>query len=106
MSVVKEMCDSKIAGKKVMVFSKSSCPFCKKAKTALQKYLGKELPPEDYEVLEIENMSECQAIQDYMQKLTGGRSVPRVFVNQKFIGGGDDVVAKDKNGELKQLLTA
>ena len=30
--------------------------------------------------------------------------VPRVFINQKFIGGGDDVVAKDKTGELKKLL--
>lgn len=30
--------------------------------------------------------------------------VPRVFVNGKFIGGGDDVVRLDKNGELKKLL--
>lgn len=30
--------------------------------------------------------------------------VPRVFINQKFVGGGDDVVAKDKSGQLKALL--
>lgn len=30
--------------------------------------------------------------------------VPRVFIKQKFVGGGDDVVAKDKSGELKALL--
>ena len=30
--------------------------------------------------------------------------VPRVFIKGNFIGGGDDVVAKDKSGELKKLL--
>ena len=37
---------------------------------------------------------------------TGGRSVPRVFVDSVFIGGGDDTAAKARSGELKQLLTA
>ena len=40
--------------------------------------------------MEIESMSECDSIQEYLQTLTGGRSVPRVFVGGKFIGGGDD----------------
>lgn len=34
------------------------------------------------------------------------RQVPRVFVNGKFIGGGDDTVAKVKSGELKKLIQA
>ena len=36
----------------------------------------------------------------------GGRSVPRVFVDGTFLGGGDDTAAKAKSGELKQLLTS
>lgn len=36
-----------IAGNKVMVFSKSYCPFCKKAKTALNQFTS------DYGVLEV-----------------------------------------------------
>lgn len=71
----KALVDGKIAGKKVMVFSKRSCPYCKMAKAALNKYLGKELAEEDYEVLEIDGMDECSGIQDYLQKLTGARSV-------------------------------
>jgi len=99
-----EMVESKIAGKKVVMFSKSYCPFCTKAKAALKKYLGDFLKEEDYEVVEIENDKDCEAIQNYLQKKTGGRSVPRVFINGKFEGGGDDMVAKDKSGELKKLL--
>lgn len=45
-------------------------------------------------------------IQDALGDLTGARSVPRVFIGGKFIGGGDDTVRKADSGELKQLLTA
>lgn len=45
-------------------------------------------------------------IQDALYEVTGARSVPRVFVGGKFIGGGDDTAAKAANGELKQLLVA
>lgn len=37
-------------------------------------------------------------------EMTGGRTVPRVFVDGKFIGGGTDVKAKYESGELKKLL--
>jgi glutaredoxin 3 len=45
-------------------------------------------------------------IQDALYEVTGARSVPRVFVGGKFIGGGDDTAAKAANGELQQLLVA
>lgn len=34
----------------------------------------------------------------------GGRTVPRIFVYGQFIGGADDVTAKDASGELAALL--
>lgn len=45
-------------------------------------------------------------IQDALYEVTGARSVPRVFVGGKFIGGGDDTAAKAASGELAQLLAA
>jgi glutaredoxin 3 len=75
MSNVKVLVDTKIAGKKVMVFSKSYCPYCTKAKQVFKKHLGKDLSEEDYEVMEIENNPNCDAIQNYLKKLTGERSV-------------------------------
>lgn len=42
-----------IAGNKVMVFSKSYCPFCKKAKEALNQYTS------DYGVLEVSSLPDA-----------------------------------------------
>ncbi|XP_033751079.1 glutaredoxin-like [Pecten maximus] len=84
----------------VVVYSKTTCPFCKKAKAALDSEGIR------YEAVEIDQKNyDMQSIQDDLGKLTGARSVPRVFVNGKFIGGGDDTVAKAKNGVLKKLLS-
>ena len=72
----KQFVDDKIAGKKVMVFSKSGCPFCTKAKEQFKKLLASgKLSKEDYEVLEIEGRSDCGEIQDYLKSITGARSV-------------------------------
>jgi glutaredoxin 3 len=72
MSDVKKMIEGKIAGKKVMVFSKKYCPYCAKAKKVLAEY---NLSPEDYEVLEIENDPNCNQIQRILGQMTGGSSV-------------------------------
>ena len=60
----------------VMVFSKSYCPHCLRAKRILDAELGQS----KYVVMELENRSDCAAIQDYLRQLTGGRTVPRVFL--------------------------
>lgn len=44
-------------------------------------------------VEQIENNPHCEAIQDYMKQKTGARSVPRVFINGRFFGGGDATVS-------------
>ena len=98
---VKELMDQKIANKKVFVISKSYCPFCVKAKKILQKY---NIPADNMEIQEIENDKDCNEIQDYMRQLTGGRSVPRVFIGGKFIGGGDETEAAHKAGKLQGML--
>lgn len=87
----------------VMVFSKSYCPYSQKAKNVLSKYnMG-----ENYHVLELDQLSPSSKIDEYQDalgKLTGARTVPRVFINGKFIGGGDDTSALDQKGDLQRLL--
>lgn len=75
MGDVKATIQTKINGKKVMVFSKSYCPYCKMAKDALSKYVGKELPADQYEVMEMENDPNCQALQAELKNMTGASSV-------------------------------
>lgn len=90
-----------IKKKKVVVFSKTYCPFCKKAKNALSNY---NIPQEDYYVWELDKDPECDVLQATLKEMTGASSVPRVFINGKFIGGGDDTVRLHENGQLATLL--
>ena len=39
-----------------------------------------------------------------MKQLTGGRSVPRVFIGGKSIGGRDETMAAHKAGKLEKML--
>ena len=82
MSSAKEKVEAKIKGKKVMVFSKSYCPYCKKAKDVLKKY---NLKAEEYEVWEIENEPDCQAIQAELKKITGASSVSSTHFDVEYI---------------------
>ncbi|KAF7637530.1 Glutaredoxin domain-containing protein, partial [Meloidogyne graminicola] len=86
---------------KVVIFSKSFCPYCTKAKDALNTF---NLLPGAMEVVEIEDRADCDQIQDYLKELTGQRSVPRVFIGGKFFGGGDDTAAAVKSGKLEAEL--
>jgi len=96
MAAVKRVAEF-IATNKIAMISKSYCPFCDMAKNAL-KSVGA-----DFKVMEIEDMPECQEIQDYMQKITGARSVPRVFINEKFVGGGSEMKAYVEKGQLADM---
>ncbi len=45
------------------------------AKEVLKKYLGKELPEDEYEVIELDRRNDGGAIQDYLRQITGARTV-------------------------------
>ena len=99
-AMVKDIVDKAIQENAVMVFSKSYCPYCTKAKRALDSVM----PREKYTVMELDKRSDCAAIQDYLLDITGGRSVPRVVVGGTFIGGGDETDALARSGQLKKML--
>ncbi|KAL7670034.1 hypothetical protein ACOME3_004976 [Neoechinorhynchus agilis] len=96
----KKFVDDILDGYMVVVFSKRYCPFCLLAKGVLSQYNIKDL-----KIVEIEDMPECKQIQDYLGSICGGEStVPRIFVDKKFIGGGTDMEKLHTNGELKEIL--
>ncbi len=49
-------------------------------------------------------LADCNAIQDYLLSITGARSVPRVFINGKCIGGGSEVRSLNDSGKLVPML--
>lgn len=62
--------DQALKSHKVVVFSKTYCPFCVKAKNVLKKYNIK-----DIVIIELDNRDDADEIQDYCARLTGARSV-------------------------------
>eukprot|EP00928_Gymnodinium_smaydae_P029621 TRINITY_DN2225_c0_g1_i4.p1 TRINITY_DN2225_c0_g1~~TRINITY_DN2225_c0_g1_i4.p1 ORF type:complete len:223 (-),score=40.07 TRINITY_DN2225_c0_g1_i4:20-625(-) len=99
-SAAAEAVDAFVSQNKVIVFSKTYCPFCKKAKAALTEAGA------TFTTVELDEREDGDAIQDALLAKTGGRSVPRVFIGGKFIGGGDDTVRLQSTGELASLLAA
>jgi glutaredoxin 3 len=73
---VKKFVDEAIQNESVLVFSKTYCPYCTKAKRALQKFLA----AAKIKVVELDERQDGAEIQAYLGELTGGRSVPRVFI--------------------------
>lgn len=70
MAAAKTFVDSILNKYKVAVFSKTYCPYCTKAKDALSSF---KLNPDVYHVVELDERSDGQDIQDYLHSITGGR---------------------------------
>ncbi|XP_003383007.1 PREDICTED: glutaredoxin-1-like [Amphimedon queenslandica] len=94
----KELVDKILKENKVAVFSKSYCPYCKMAKASLNETGVK------YYLMEMEDRPDCDAIQNYLAQLTGGRTVPRVFIGGVCIGGGSETQEMQRSGELVAKL--
>lgn len=54
--------------------------------------------------LEIEDRADCSEIQAVLGQMTGATSVPRVFINGEFVGGGTDVKKLYEDGKLAGML--
>jgi len=93
------MIKSTVSSNKVVVFSKTYCPYCTRVKDLLKSLRV------EAKVLELDSMgAEGDAIQNSLQTITGRRTVPQVFIGQSFIGGCDDTLALHGAGGLVPAL--
>jgi glutaredoxin 3 len=80
----------------VKVYTTSYCPYCVRVKALLKK---RDIP---FEEVDVTNDPDKRA---WLVAASGGqRTVPQVFIDDKAIGGSDDVHALDRSGELEKLL--
>ena len=91
---------SEIADNKVVVFSKSYCPFCLSTKNLLND------KGVEYALYELNQMDGGDDIQDALLEISGQRTVPNVFINGKHVGGNSDLQDAAKSGKLDELLAA
>ena len=83
---------------KVEIYTWSTCPFCIRAKALLQK------KGVDFTEYCIDGDNEAR---EKMSDRAGGRrSLPQIFIDDKHIGGCDDLYALNAQGRLDTLLAA
>jgi glutaredoxin 3 len=83
---------------KVEIYTWSTCPFCLRAKSLLNK---KGVNFTEYSIDGDEDARAKMA-----QRANGRRSLPQIFINDNHIGGCDDIHALDRQGKLDEMLAS
>ena len=94
----RETAQAHIKSSKIMVFSKVSCPYCRKAKEAISNITPL------FSVCELDVVNDGAEMQSALLEMTGQKTVPSIFVNGKHIGGCDSTVAAIASGEFQKLI--
>ena len=79
----------------VTIYSTNNCPYCIKAKMLLQKKEAQ------YKEIDVSDDAEREKM---TEKAGGKRSVPQIFINDKHVGGCDELYELENKGELDGLL--
>jgi glutaredoxin 3 len=80
---------------KVIIYTKETCPYCDRAKQLLNhKKVG-------FTEIRVDLDNEKR---DEMVRLSGRKTVPQIFIDNKPIGGFDDLWELEQEGRLDSLL--
>ncbi|XP_053549817.1 glutaredoxin 2 [Bombina bombina] len=93
-----KMVEEAVSQNCVVIFSKTSCPYCKMAKDAFREINV------DFKTVELDEEEHGSEMQAALHQLTGARTVPRVFVNGTCIGGGSETRKLNQDGKLLKLV--
>ena len=81
----------------ITIYTKSTCPFCVRAKSLLQ-----EKGASNYEEIDITGNDDLRS--KMIERANGSYTVPQIFINDYHVGGCDDLYALEEKGELTKLL--
>ena len=84
---------------KVVMYSTGVCPYCVRAEQLLMRK-----GVQDIEKIRID--LEPNRMPEMVERSNGRRSVPQIFIGDRHVGGYDDMVDLDMEGELEPLLQA
>lgn len=117
-SPAKKFINTTIRGHQVVMFSKVYCPYCISAKNLLEQ-----LGVDDFLIVELDTRSnlipdgplsnisvsmtsvgDALEVQKTLEKMTGLRTVPNIFINGKHIGGSDELEELHKQHRLEPML--
>ena len=81
---------------KIEVYTTPYCPYCVAAKKMLKK--------KNVEFKEIDVSGDNILREDMMLRAGGSHTVPQIFIDDKHIGGFDDMAEMNALGELDPLI--
>jgi glutaredoxin 3 len=82
---------------KIEIYTTTTCPYCVAAKALLR---SKGL---DFEEINVNGDADREKM---IERASGRRTVPQIFIDNKGVGGADDLMALNKSGKLDQMLEA
>ena len=82
---------------KIEVYTTPYCPYCVAAKKLLNK--------KNVEFTEFDVSGDSVLRDEMIVRANGGHTVPQIFINDKLIGGFDDMAEMNALGELDPLLS-
>ena len=82
--------------KKIIIYTKSYCPYCVKAKQLLKN--------KNTNFTEIDITNNQSLLEEMLLKSSGRKTVPQIFIDDVNVGGCDDLYALNDKGELDKML--
>lgn len=80
----------------IEVYSGDFCPYCVKAKSLLKK--------KGLEFTEFNVKRDVKRQAEMGERAPGARTIPQIFINDRHVGGCDDLYALEQRGELDAWL--
>ncbi|WP_033074002.1 glutaredoxin 3 [Sphingopyxis sp. MWB1] len=81
---------------KIQVYTKFMCPYCTRAKALLES--------KGAAFEEIDVTMDRAGFDAMVERANGSRTVPQIFIDDRHIGGSDELAALDQRGGLDPLL--
>ena len=82
--------------KKVVVYTGPMCAHCDWAKALLKR--------KNIEFVEFNIRNDLTKMKEMLEKSNGSKTVPQIFIDDKHIGGNNELQLLEKEGKLNSLL--
>ena len=82
---------------KVEIYTRPFCGFCARAKSLLTR--------KGVDFVEYDSSQDASYRGQMIERSGGGNTFPQIFIDDRLIGGCDDLMMLDANGELDPLLS-
>lgn len=81
---------------RVEIYTRDFCGYCTRAKALLAS--------KGVDVIEYRAGDDAEKRREMIQRSHGGTTYPQIFINERHVGGSDDIHELDYNGKLDPLL--